>query len=89
VLYVTVHISSTTQHSIDLFKFHVIPSFVIAPHKETDKKSSLSAFSLSSLVFTKVSQSHIILLVLVFLSLVAAFQVLLFVLHDSAIALHS
>lgn len=38
VFYITVHIiSSTTQHSIGLFKFHVIPSFVIAPHEETDK----------------------------------------------------
>lgn len=38
VLYITVHsISSTTQHSIILVKFHVIPSFVIAPYEETDK----------------------------------------------------
>ena len=39
VLYITVHIIIlTTQHSIRLFKFHVIPSFVIAPRKETDKE---------------------------------------------------
>lgn len=89
VLYITVHIiSPTTQHSIRLFKFHVIPSFVIDPHKETDK-CSLRAFFLHSLVFTNVSQSHVILLILIFLFLVAAFQALLFVLHDSAIALHS
>lgn len=40
-------------------------------------------------MLTKVSQSHIVLLILIFLVLVAAFQALLFVLNDSAIALHS
>lgn len=90
MLYVTVHIiSSTTQHSIGLFKFHVIPSFVIDPLMEIENKSSLCDFSLCTPLFTKVSQSHVILLILVFLFLVAAFQALLFFLHDSAIALHS
>lgn len=66
VLYITVHIiSSTTQHSIRLLKFHGVPSLVKAPH-----------------------ESHVILLILVSLFLVAAFQALLFVLHDGAVALH-
>lgn len=85
VLYITVHvISPTTVHSIRIFKFHIIPSFVKAPHKEINVLVVLSfLYSLQE------CQSHVVLLILVFLFLVAAFQALVFVLHYSAIALHS
>lgn len=55
---------------MQLFKFHFIPSFVIAPHKET-VKFYFSVMFLSQ--FSPKSQSHVVLLILVFLFLVAAF----------------
>lgn len=57
---------------MQIFKFHFIPSFVIAPHKETVKyKFCFSVMFLSR--FSPKFHSHVVLLILVFLFLGAAF----------------